>query len=119
MQPTQTIMSVVVNGIKVKPAGTVAFQCIPENSDVQTSIEFFVTNHPNLTLLGCPICDVFGLAKRVCKLSYEKRLTNDTLINDYQDVFTGVGEPEQPYHIELRDDVQTVIHATKNVLTHE
>ena len=45
-------------------------------------------------------------------MSFEKPLTNDTLINDYHDVFTGVGELEQPYHIELRDDVQPVIQGT-------
>ena len=46
---------------------------------------------------------------------YVKPLTNDTLINDFQDVFTGVGELEQPYHIELRDDVQPVIQATRKL----
>ena len=115
LQPTQTILSAFVNGVKVKPAGTVTLQCIPENADVPTSIEFFVTNHTNLPLLGCRTCEVLGLVKRVCELSYEKPITNDTLINDYQDVFTGVGELEQPYHIELRDDVQPVIQATRKL----
>ena len=80
-----------------------------------TSIEFFVTNHTNLPLLGGRICEVLGLVKRVCELSYDKPLTNDTLINDYQDVFTGVGELEQPYHIEMRDDIQPVIQATRKL----
>ena len=30
-------------------------------------------------------------------------------------LFTGVGELEQPYHIELRDDVQPVIQATRKL----
>ena len=48
LQPTQAILSAFVNGVKVKPAGTVTLQCIPENADVPTSIEFFVvTNHTN------------------------------------------------------------------------
>ena len=115
LRPTQTILSAFVNGVKVKPAGTVTLQCIPENADVPTSIEFFVTNHTNLPLLGCRTCEALGLVKRVCELSYEKPITNDTLINDYQDVFTGVGELEQPYHIELRDDVQPVIQATRKL----
>ena len=72
-------------------------------------------NHINLPLLSCRACKVLGLVKRVCVLSYEKPLTNDTLINDYQDVSTGVGELEQPYHIELRDDVQPVIQATRKL----
>ena len=113
MQPTQTILSEFVNGVKVKPAVTVTLQCIPENADVPTSIEFFVANHTNLPLLGCRTCEVLGLVKRVCELSYEKPLTNDTLINDYQDVFIDVGELEQLYHIELRHDVQPVIQATR------
>ena len=116
LQPTQTILSACVNGVKVKPAGTVTLQCIPENADVPMSIEFFVTNHTNLPLLGCRTCEVLGLVKRVCELSYEKPPTNGTLINDYQDVFTGVGELEQPGDIELRDDIQRVIQATRKLL---
>ena len=34
LQPTQTILSAFVNGVKVKPAGTVTLQCIPENDRV-------------------------------------------------------------------------------------
>ena len=115
LQPTQTILCAFVNGVKVKPAGTVTLQCIPENADVPMSIEFFVTNHTNLPLLGCRTCEVLGLVKRVCELSYEKPPTNGTLINDYQDVFTGVGELEQPGDIELRDDIQPVIQATRKL----
>ena len=89
--------------------------CIPENADVPTSIGFFVTNHTNLPLLGCRTCEVLGLVERVCELSYEKPLTNDTLINDYQDVFIWEGELEQPYHIELQDDVQLVIQTTRTL----
>ena len=115
LQPTQTILSAFVNGVKVKPAGRVTLQCIPENADVPMSIEFFVTNHTNLPLLGCRTCEVLGLVKRVCELSYEKPPTNGTLIKDYQDVFTGVGELEQPCDIELRDDIQPVIQATRKL----
>ena len=32
LQPTQTTLSAFVNGVKVKPAGTVTFQCIPKNA---------------------------------------------------------------------------------------
>ena len=74
-----------------------------------------MTNHTNLPLLGCRTCEVLGLFKRVCELSYEKPLTIDTLINDHQDVFTGVGELEQPNHIKLQDDVQPIIQATKKL----
>ena len=115
LQPTQTILSAFVNGVKVKPAGTVTLQCIPENADVPMSIEFFVTNHTNLPLLGCRTCEVLGLVKRVCEPSDEKPPMNGTLINDYQDVFTGVGELEQPCDIELRDDIQPVIQATRKL----
>ena len=115
LQPTQTILSAFINGVKVKPAGTVTLQCIPENADVPTLIEFFGTNHTNIPLLVCRTCEVLGLVKRVCELSYEKPLTNHMLINDYQDGFTGVGELEQPYHIKPRDDVQPVIQATRKL----
>ena len=66
LQPTQTILSAFVNGVKVKPAGTVMLQCIPENADVPTSIEFFVTNHTNLpvSFSVCRTFEVLGLVKR-------------------------------------------------------
>ncbi|KAI0241776.1 hypothetical protein LSAT2_018989, partial [Lamellibrachia satsuma] len=53
LQPTKTILSAFVNDVKVKPAGTVKLQCIPENADKPTLIEFFVTTHTNVPLLGC------------------------------------------------------------------
>ncbi|KAI0207756.1 hypothetical protein LSAT2_007579, partial [Lamellibrachia satsuma] len=33
----------------------------------------------------------------------------------YEDVFTGVGELEHPYHIELKEDVQPVVQATRKL----
>ena len=30
-------------------------------------------------------------------------------------MFTGIGEQEQPYHIDLHDDVQPVIQATRKI----
>ena len=66
LQPTQTILSAFVSGVKVKPAGTVTLQCIPENAYVPTSIEFFVTNHTNLpvSFSVCRTFEVLGLVKR-------------------------------------------------------
>ena len=36
-------------------------------------------------------------------------------MNEYEDVFTGVGELEHPYHIELKEDVQPVVQATRKL----
>ena len=71
-------------------------QCIPENADKPTLIEFFVTTHTNVPLLGCRACESLGLVKRVCEVSREKPLTSDILMKAYEDVFTGVGELENP-----------------------
>ena len=115
LQPTKTILSAFVNDVKVKPAGTVKLQCIPENADKPTLIEFFVTTHTNVPLLGCRACESLGLVKRVCEVSREKPLTSDILMKAYEDVFTGVGELEHPYHIELKEDVQPVVQATRKL----
>ena len=48
-------------------------------------------------------------------MSCGKPLTIDILMNEYEDVFTGVGELEHPYHMELKQDVQPVVQTTRKL----
>ena len=65
LKSTQTVLSAFVNGVKVKPLDTVQLQCIPENCGTSVLINFFVTSHTKLALLGCHSCEELGLVKRV------------------------------------------------------
>ena len=56
LQPTQTILSAFVNGVKVKPSSVHARE--RRCADVDRVL---VTNHTNLPLLCCRTCDVLGL----------------------------------------------------------
>ena len=43
-------------------------------------------------------------------------LTKDRLINEYQDMFTGVGEYDKVYHMELNRDAQGVIQPLRKIM---
>jgi len=105
-------------GDHIKPLGiaTVKANCPATAVTLQT--KFYVTDADVTPILGRVSCELFRLVQRtpsVCQVSQEKLLTVEMLSDMYQDVFTGLGEYEQPYHITLDPSIPPVIQRNRKV----
>ena len=101
---------------QVVPLGTVLLDCTTDEGDTELLL-FFVTDSAAVPLLGHKACDKLNLVKRVYLCQQQRpSLTKDEMISEYKDVFTGVGQYEKEYNIELIANVQGVIQPPRKIL---
>ena len=110
LQKTQTVLTAFGN-TKIIPAGTATLECAV-NAHKQR-LKFYVTKATNVPILGQQACESLNLLKRVETI--ETPLTQEVLFQQYKDVFTGVGEYQEEYHIELDETVAPVIQPARKV----
>ena len=104
---------------QVVPLGTVTLEWTTDKGDTEQLL-FFVTDSAYVPLLGHKACDKLNLLKRVylCQpMRQQKRpsLTKDEMISEYKDVFTGVGQYEKEYNIELIANARGVIQPPREI----
>ena len=104
---------------QVVPLGTVTLDCTTDKGDTEQLL-FFVTDSADVPLLGHKACDQLNLVKRVylCQPMRQPQrpsLTKDEIISEYKDVFTGVGQYEKEYNIELVANAQSVIQPSRKI----
>jgi len=75
------------------------------------TMDFLVTPGERQPLLGLQACDALQLVKRVLNVKTESR----HVVDDYQDVFEGLGCVPGKHHITLNNDVRPVQHACRKV----
>ena len=92
---------------KLHPLGVVTLQL--EHAGKQQPVDFFVVDRPVATILGLPTCTTLDIVRRIDVLH------SQSLLDNYADVFTGLGEMPGEYHIELDPSVSPVIHAPRKV----
>ena len=92
---------------KVKPEGTLNLTC--EAQGVKESFSFFVAAVESPPILGLSACQKLNLIRRVENVA-QAPLTKEEIVDEFADVFTGLGLMEGEYHIELDDKVEPVIH---------
>lgn len=73
-------------------------------------VEFIVVDHKAQPILGIEACDEMKLVQKIDALSKKQNL-----LDEYEEVFTGMGEVPGMYHITLKQDVPPVIHAPRRV----
>ena len=98
------------------PLGTVTLDCITAKGDSERLL-FYVTDSADVPILSHKACDYLNLIKRVYmnKTTKTPSLTKDRMRHEYNDVFTGVGEFDKVYHMELNPDAQGVIQPPKKI----
>ena len=88
------------------------------------SVKFNVTDKGGV-MLGYPTCKALDLIRVNCeiqtntKLKPNKGLTKKQVLEDYSDVFSGIGcFPGKPYHIQLKEDSVPVVNPPRSVSIH-
>jgi len=85
---------------------------------ISRSLTFYITDVPDVAILGKQACTDLNLVQRVPvnRLSMEcEPLTKDRLVQEYADVFKGIGAYEQEYHIVLDESVPAVIQPSRKI----
>ena len=76
--------------------------------------EFFVIDGNTPTLLGLPTCQQLDILRCVDVVNDATKHMPD-ILNEYADVFTGIGCMEREHHIVINPDVQPVVHPPRKV----
>ena len=97
---------------KVKPEGTLNLNC--EARGMTANLPFFVAAVESPPILGLSACQELNLVKRVESVA-QVPLTKEEVVEEFPDVFTGLGCMAGSYHIELDDTVAPVIHPPRRV----
>jgi hypothetical protein len=97
---------------KVKVAGKVKQKCRLSNGQT-SNLEFVVSNVNSYPLLGLSGCLSLNLIKKVELIV--GRQTKTELIEEYKEVFRGVGRIPGLHHITVDPNVTPVIHAPRKV----
>ena len=80
-------------------------------------LSFYVTSASDIAISGCKACTAMNPVTRVVidSVSNTTVLTKDSLLEIHGDVFTGIGEYQKPYHIEVGSSVPPVIQHCREV----
>ena len=113
LQKTNRVLAAFGNS-KIRPAGTVKLECHTRGGQQQT-LDFYVTHAATrMPILGQEACESLQLVKRIGSVS-NSTLNREQLCAEYEDVFTGIGEYEREYHIELDDSTPPSIEPARRV----
>ena len=115
LKKTNTVLSA-FGDFKITPVGVTTLQC--SAGECQGAFKFYVTDVSATPLLGQDACEALSLIKRVQMIDnvpVAKPISMKTLTDKYNDVFTGVGQFDGEYHIEIDKTVKPVIHARRKV----
>ena len=110
MEPTNTTLMAFGDNCIV-PVGKTNLVCTHANKSKE--LIFYVTDKSQTAILGQQACEDLDLVRRIYNIDTD--LTRECLFNSYKEVFTGIGQYEKEYHIEMYDHVKPVIQPTRKI----
>ena len=107
LQKTHAVLSSYCE-FKVKPQGQVNLNCQANGST--TTLNFYVAQVQSPPILGLNACQKLKLVKKVDSVvtGSQVSLSKEKILQDYPDVFKGLGSMEGKYRIELDESVEPV-----------
>ena len=98
------------------PLGTVKLDCTTEKGHKENML-FHVTSSTDVPILGSKACNAMNLVKRVyaCQPRQCSSMTKEEMKQNYRDVFTGVGQYDKRYHMQLKPYVKGVIQPPRKI----
>ena len=98
---------------KLKPRGEVALTT--RYKDQVENVKFFVVDTEVESVLIGNSCLKLGLLKRVYQLTGQELPAKQVELEDYPELFTGLGCLPGTYHIELAEGAVPVVHVPRKV----
>ena len=93
----------------ISPLGTVKLPCTIKKKSHQ--IVFHITREDLPNLLGVEACEKAGLIKRMNNISSEQ--TKQSVLQNFSDLFSGIGCLPEKHKIKLKQNCQPVINAPR------
>ena len=113
LQPTATTLSA-YNNSRITPLGIATLTV--KHKGKEYGLEFFIVAHDAATILGLPSCSHLDILRRVdAVIASPAAVTESSLLDEYAEVFSGLGRFPGEYHIALSDDAVPVIHPPRRV----
>ena len=115
LAPLKTTNTVLISSSKhrLKPCGEVVLSA--KYKDNFENVKFFVVEPEVESVLSGNICVKLGLLKRVHQLTGDKPPARTVELDDYPELFKGLGCLPGTYHIELIDGVTPVVHSPRKI----
>lgn len=86
------------------------------------NVDFYITRVKKSSILGLDTCIKFGIVAlhkdvniQSCNVVSVSNQNYNELINQYRDIFKGIGKIGKPYHIELKQNIKPVINPVRKV----
>lgn len=99
---------------QISPHGIASFAV--EHKGVTYKQDFYIVPGKSPTLIGLPACKLMDLVRRVDQVEKVTPVqTTSSLLQEYNDVFEGLGRLPGTYHITVDNNVQPVVHALRKV----
>ena len=100
---------------RLKPCGEVVLSV--KDKDKVEGVKFFVVESEVESVFSGNICVKLGLLKRVHQLTCNPPLARTTVeLDDYPELFSGLGCLPGMYHIELAEGATPVVHSPRETL---
>lgn len=114
LKSTKTRLVAFGNNIVI-PKGTVKLDC--KKGERNANVTFMVTDTKSEPLLGLEACIELGLIQKVDKVSTVGLVpeTKQDWINNYKDVFTGLGCLPGKYKIEMKTDAKPKVEPSRRI----
>ena len=109
LQPTDARLTG-YGGHRLSLAGKCHINCYYKNNPY--NLEFYVVEAQSPAALGLKACMDMKLIKPVLTISQQN---TDPILQEYEEVFSGIGKMDSGYTITLKPDAIPVIHAARSV----
>lgn len=102
---------------KINIHGKTELKCVDPTNSVSHSAEFLIVDDGFEPLLGLKTCSEFGLIKRLCDVRHALSIptTKKEFVNQYRDLFEGLGEFPGTCTIVLKPDSVPTLHYKKRI----
>lgn len=87
--------------------------CSVQHKNKYYVLPFYVVPGKVDPILGLPSCEELNILKLVETIDEQK--TAETIMNQYSDVFEGIGRLKEKHHIHVDKNIQPVVHAPRKV----
>lgn len=113
LQKTNTILTAYGNN-KIKPLGTTVLEA--RLKEKRHTLQFYIVDFMAPTIIGLPSCFLLNLLCRIDSFgTIPEKDTVNKLLDEFDDVFKGIGQLRKEHHISVDTTVQPVIHPPRRV----
>jgi len=103
------------SGQRLSVKGDVSLKCSYKNNSFTGTFHVVETPSNSQPILGLQACLQLRLIQLILSVNSDTPLTKDKVLDEYKQLFTGLGELEGDITVHLKDDATPTVHAPRRV----